>query len=159
VARGACAALASLRDERGIDVLKDRTAYGRSELLRYSAAWSLGKLGSFHEKRRDELMEHLTDLLRDANYRARMGATFGLQDLGYKKAIGELEKAADGELIGHLRTFLRAAVRTIRETHAEGARKLDQQDELDKLKDEDKDLRGRVAALESKVETLAKRRK
>lgn len=159
VARGACAALASLRDERGIDVLKDRTAYGRSELLRYSAAWFLGKLGSFHEKRRDEVMEHLTGLLRDANYRARMGATLGLGDLGYKKAVGELEKAADGELIGHLRTFLRASVRTIRETHAEGAKKLEQQEELDKLKDENKELKGRVASLESKVETLAKRRK
>ncbi|HKZ89236.1 MAG TPA: M1 family aminopeptidase [Thermoplasmata archaeon] len=159
VARGACMALANLRDERGIERLKERTAYGRHELVRYTAAWALGKLGSFHEDRRDEVMDHLTGMLRDPNYRARLGAAIGLGELRYKKAVPELEKAADGELVGHLRTYLRASIRSIRELHAEGAKRLEQQEELDKLKDENKDLQRRVQGLESKVEGLAKRRR
>lgn len=159
VTRGACMALANLRDERGIDVLKERTAYGRPEMVRLGAAWALGKLGSYHEKRRDELMEHLTALFRDPNYRAKVGAAMGLRELGYKKAIAELEKVAGGELQGHLRTELRTTIQRIREKHAEGAKRLEQQEELDKLKDENKDLKTRLVTLESKVEALSKRRK
>lgn len=159
LARGACMALANLRDARGIDVLKERTAYGRPELMRYGAAWALGKLGSFHEARRDEVMEHLVALLRDSNYRARMGATLGLRELGYAKSIPELEKVAETELESHIRTAARFAVQAIRDKVAEGAKRLDQQEELDKLKDENKELKGRLAALESKVDALGKRRK
>ena len=158
VARGACMALANLRDERGIDVLRERTAYGRHELLRLTAAWALGKIGSFHDKKRDDVLEHLTHLLRDPNFRARIGATNGLRELGYTKAIGELEKVSEGELNGHLRTRMRAAIRSVREKHAEGAKRLEQQEELDKLKDESKELKARVSALESRIAALARRR-
>lgn len=157
--RSACMALANLRDERGIDVLKERIAYGRPELTRYGAAWALGKLGAYHEKRRDEVLEHLADLFRDPNYRARMGAALGLRELGYKRAVSELEKVVQGELQSHLRTSIRGAIRGIQEKHAASAKRLEQQEELDKLKDESKDLRARMAALESKVEALGKRRK
>ena len=159
VTRGACMALANLRDEKGIEVLKERTAYGRPELVRFASATALGKLGSFHEKRRDEIVEHLAALLRDTNYRARYGAVMGLEELGYTKGIAELEKTAERELIAHLRVAARLAIKAVREKHAEGAKKVEQQSELDKLKDEDKELKSRVAALESRIETIAKRRK
>jgi aminopeptidase N len=157
--RHACAALASLRDERGIEVLMERTANGRPELVRYAAASALGKLAAYHDKRRDDVLEHLTSLFRDRNYRARIGATLGLRDLRYPKAAAELEKVVPGELQGHLRSEMRASIRTIRARQAEGAKRLEQQEELDGLKDANKDLRTRVAALEAKVESLAKRRK
>ena len=152
-------ALANLRDEKGIEVLKERTAYGRPELVRFASATALGKLGSFHEKRRDEIVEHLAALLRDTNYRARYGAVMGLEELGYTKGIAELEKTAERELIAHLRVAARLAIKAVREKHAEGAKKVEQQSELDKLKDENKELKSRVAALESRIETIAKRRK
>jgi aminopeptidase N len=159
IARGACTALANLRDERGIQVLQERTETGRPELLRLTAAWALGKLGSFHEKRRDDILEHLARLLRDPNYRARRGAVLGLRDLAYKKAIDELEKASAGELNGLLRSTMRATIQRIRDAYAEGAKKLEQQEELDKLRDDNKDLKQRLANLESKVEALTKRRR
>jgi len=158
LARGACMALANLRDERGLDVLKVRTAYGRPEVVRYGAAWALGKLASYHETRRDEVLEHLVGLLRDPNYRTRVGAVLGLSELGYPKGIDELEKVAAAEPIAELRTAARAAIRDIREKHAEGAKRIEQQEELDKLKDENKGLKARLASLESKVESLRKKR-
>src|SRR5438093_12670271 len=59
LARGACMALANLRDERGIRALEKRTADEYLEMVRYGAAWALGKLGSFHESRRDDVLEDL----------------------------------------------------------------------------------------------------
>jgi aminopeptidase N len=157
--RSAAMALANLRDERGLAVLKDQTARGKPELVRFSAAWALGKLAGYHDKRRDDVLEHLASLFRDPNYRARFGAALGLRDLGYPKGIGELEKAGQGELQGHLRSQMRQGIRAIRAKQAEGAKRLEQQEELDKLQDVNKELKARVSALESKVAALSKRRK
>ncbi len=159
IGRSACSAIASLRDERGIDVLWERTSYGRPELLRMAAAVSLGKLGYFLEKHRDEILEHLTALLRDVNYRAKLGAADGLGELGYKKALAELEKVAETDILGTVRSRARSAIKKIKEKHAEGAKRLEQQEELDKLRDEGKELKSRLAALEAKVEALSKRKR
>jgi len=159
IGRSACSAIASLRDERGIDVLRERTSYGRPELVRMAAAVSLGKLGYFLEKRRDEILEHLTALLRDVNYRAKLGAADGLGELGYKKALAELEKVAETDILGTVRSRVRTAIKKIKEKHAEGAKRLEQQEELDKLREEGRELKSRLAALEAKVEALSKRKR
>src|SRR5436305_14884225 len=64
LARGACMALANLRDERGFPELEKRTADEYFEMVRYGAAWALGKLGSFHESRRGDVLEELSALVR-----------------------------------------------------------------------------------------------
>jgi len=157
--RGACMALANLRDPRGIPELLTRTKDDRPEMVRYGAAWALGKLGSFHETRRDEVLEYLVALTRDRNYRTRLGATLGLVELGYTKAVPDLEKIADGEPIGYIRSYARRGIREIREKHAESAKKVEQQEELDKLKDENKELRTKFTQLEARVDALGKKRK
>ncbi|MFA5896803.1 MAG: HEAT repeat domain-containing protein, partial [Thermoplasmata archaeon] len=159
IARGAAKALAHLRDERGIKVLVDRTAYGQPELRRYGAAVALGQLGYYHEERRDDILDHLVALTKDPNYRTKIGALEGLAELGYKKATAELEKVRETALLGSLRRDARLAIDQIREKHAEGAKRLEQQAELDKLKDENKELKGHLAGLESKVDALAKRKR
>jgi len=149
-------ALANLRDERGIPELTKRTAADYPEMVRYGAAWALGKLGSFHEARRDEVVEDLAVLLRAANYRTRFGATLGLGELGYKRGVGELEKFAEAEPLGHLRSYARRAIATVREKHAELAKKIEQQEELDKLKDENKEMRTKLVTLEARVDAMGK---
>jgi len=159
LARGACMALANLRDERGFPELEKRTADEYLEMVRYGAAWALGKLGSFHESRRDDVLEDLSTLVRDPNYRTRLGATLGLGELGYAKAESELERISEAEPMSNLRTNARKAIATLREKHAEAAKKVEQQAELDKLKDENKELRSRMTAIEARFEAIGKRRK
>jgi aminopeptidase N len=159
VARSAAAALADLRSEKGIEVLVGRTAYGEPELRRFSAATALGRLGYFHERRRDEILDELAALTKDPNYRTKLGAVEGIAQLGYKKGIGELEKVQDTSGLGNLRRNARRAIWTIREKHAENAKRLEQQDELDKLRDANKELKARVATVEAKLDALAKRRR
>ena len=152
-------ALANLRDERGLAELEKRTSDEYLEMVRYGSAWALGKLGSFHESRRDDVLEELAMLVRDPNYRTRFGATLGLGELGYPKAEDELQRISEAEPIGTLRTNARKAIATLREKHAEAAKKVEQQEELDKLKDENKDLRSRVTAIEARFDAIGKKRK
>ena len=159
LARGACMAIANLRDERGFPELERRTSDASFEMVRYGAAWALGKLGSFHESRRDEVLEHLSMLVRDANYRTRLGATLGLGELGDPKGEDELQRISEAEPMSNLRTNARKAIASLREKHAEAAKKVEQQEELDKLKDENKELRARITAIEARVEAVGKRRK
>ncbi len=159
ISRNAAMALANLRSEKGIEILVQRTAYGLPELRRSGAAIALGKLGYFHEKRHDEVLDELAALVKDSNYRTKLGAVDGMAELGYKKAIQELEKVEDTSVLGNLRRNARRAVGEIREKHAESAKRLEQQGELDKLKDENKELRTRVATVEAKLDALVKRKR
>ena len=152
-------AIANLRDERGFPELERRASDVSFEMVRYGAAWALGKLGSFHESRRDEVLEHLSTLVRDANYRTRLGATLGLGELGYPKAEDELQRIADAEPMSNLRSNARKAIASLREKHAEAAKKVEQQEELDKLKDENKELRSRITAIEARIDAIGKKRK
>ena len=158
VARAAAAAVAELREDKGIAVLQERTAYGRPELQRSSAAIGLGKLGSYHERRQDEILDELAALARDPNYRAKLGAVEGIVALETRKGIPELEKVSEVSVLGTLRRNARRGISEIREKHAERAKRLEQQEELDKLKDETKELKVRLAALEAKVGAAAKRK-
>src|SRR3989454_9569245 len=98
-------------------------------------------------------------LVRDTNYRTRLGATLGLGELGYPKAEDELQRGSEAEPMSNLRTNARKAIATLREKHAEAAKKVEQQEELDKLKDENKELRARITAIEARGEAVGKRRK
>jgi len=82
-----------------------------------------------------------------------------MTELGYKKAIGELEKVADTSVLGNLRRNARRAIEEIREKAGENAKRLEQQDELDKLKDENKELKTRVTAVEAKLDAVTRRRR
>lgn len=159
ISRNAAAAIADLRSEKGIEVLLSRTAYGQPELRRSGAAVGLGKLAYYHEDRRDEVLEELAALTKDPNYRTKLGAVEGLTALVYTKAIAELEKVQDTSVLGNLRRNARRAVGEIREKHAERAKRVEQQDELDKLKDENKELKTRLSTVEAKVEALGKRKR
>ena len=83
----------------------------------------------------------------------------GLGELGYPKAEDELQRVSEAEPMSNLRTNARRAIATLREKHAEAAKKVEQQAELDKLKDENKDLRSRITAIEARFEAIGKRRK
>ncbi len=159
VSRHATRALAELREERGIEVLTVRTEYGQPELRRFGAAVALGKLGFYHERKHDEVLGELAALAKDANYRTRLGAVAGMVELETAKAIGELDKVADTSILGTLKRNARRGIETIREKHAEHAKRFEQQEELDKLKDENKELKTRIATVEAKVEALTKKRR
>jgi len=83
----------------------------------------------------------------------------GLGELGDPKGEDELQRISEAEPMSNLRTNARKAIASLREKHAEAAKKVEQQEELDKLKDENKELRSRITAVEARVDAIGKRRK
>ena len=159
ITRNGLAALVDLRDARAIDVMRKHTRPGQPEFVRMSAAISLGRLGDVLEDKRDDIREILVPLLRDENFRTKQGAITGLGNLGDPKAIPELQKLQDKDPLGAVRKLAWRTVKQIQDKVAERAKKVEQQAELDKLKDENRDLKGRVVKLEGQVEKLLKKRR
>jgi len=79
--------------------------------------------------------------------------------MGDPKAIPELEKVREQDVLGAVRRQARRAIGQIQDKVAQRAKKVEQQEELDKLKEENKDLKGRVAKLEGQVERILKKRR
>ena len=159
ITRNGLSALAELRDAKAIALVKKYTRAGEPEWIRQAACNALGKLGDYLEDKRDDIRDILVLHLRDTNYRTKIGAIQGLGTMGDPKAIPELQKVQEQEPIGTFRRLARRTVKQIQEKVAERAKKVEQQAELDKLKDENKDLKARVAKLEGQVEKVLKKRR
>jgi aminopeptidase N len=159
ITRNGLTALADLRDARAIEVIKRYTRPGQPEFVRMTAGIALGKIGDLLEDKRNDIRDILVPLLRDDNFRTKIGAIMGLGNMGDSKAIPELEKVEKTDALGAIRRLARRNIRQIQEKVAERAKKVEQQGELDKLKDENRDLKGRVAKLEGQVEKILTRRR
>ncbi|MEE9285638.1 MAG: M1 family aminopeptidase [Dehalococcoidia bacterium] len=139
--------LASLRDERGLEVAKGWAQYGKPEMVRGAALVAVAKLGE--EKK--ETLEFLADFLRDPALRVRLRAAEALENLGDGKAVPALEAQANRELDGRARRRMREAATSVREgaKGKEEANKL--REDVDKLAEENKGLRDRLDKLEARL--------
>ena len=159
ITRNGLGALVDLRDAKAIEVFRKYTRAGQPEFVRQAAVIALGRLGDLLEDKRDEIRDLLVPLLRDDNFRTKVGAISGLAAMGDPKAIPELEKVREQDVLGAVRRQARRAIGQIQDKVAQRAKKVEQQEELDKLKEENKDLKGRVAKLEGQVERILKKRR
>ena len=158
ITRSGLMGLADLRDPKAIDVIRPYAEPGQPEFVRQSACLALGKIGDLLEDKRDDLRDILVPLVRDPNFRARFGAIQALGLMGDPKAIPELRKVQESDPLGFIRRGARRTIKAIQEKVAERSKKVEQQQELDKLKEDNKDLKARVAKLESQVEKVLKKR-
>ncbi len=159
IVRASLDGLSEMRDPKSVQVCMDHTAYGKPEMVRMTAANSLGKLGYYLEDKKDDIREHLVRMLDDLNFRAKLGAVQGLVALGDPAAIPKLAAVDKNDPLGMVRREARKAMKKIQEKHAERAKKADAQNDIDSLKDENRELKSRLAKLESKVEGLSRGKK
>lgn len=90
---GAFRALAASRHDDAIPILLERVAFGvTSNRARPAAVAALGQIGRVQSDKdtREEVVEQLTDLLRDPNQRVRSAAVGALQAMQAGEAIGAL---------------------------------------------------------------------
>jgi len=154
IARAALGGLAEMRDPRGIQVCMEHLSYGKPEMVRMNAAIALGRLGYYLEDKKDDVRDQLTRLLTDINFRTKMGAVQGLIALADPAAVPKLAAIQQREPNGMLRREARKAIKKINEKHAERAKRVDAQNDIDTLKDENRDLKSRLAKLESRVDGM-----
>src|SRR5690606_33503923 len=89
---GAIGGLAKLRDERGVELLRERTRYGIPSRGRRAAIGGLPALSTSRKTR-----EFLEDLLDDRDPHLRVAVIEALGDLGDVKARGALRRRLERE--------------------------------------------------------------
>jgi aminopeptidase N len=140
---GALDGLARLRDEAAVPAVIERTRYGTPSRGRRAAVAALAALSDSRKSR-----EHLTDLLDDADPHFRVAVVDALISLGDARARGALRRALEHELDGRVTRRIREALRDLGDGGAADRKRLG--DELETLRGELAELKGRVAVAETK---------
>ena len=145
--------LAAMRDERALPHLLANIGYGVPSWSRRAA---IGGLASAREVTRDQPMlagirDRLVDQLDDFDPNVTITAIVALRDLRHPSALSALERAARVSLDGRVRRRAREATRDLSVALAGDAAVPALRDDLEKLKDETRVLRDRLAALEART--------
>ncbi|HEY4015486.1 MAG TPA: M1 family aminopeptidase [Polyangiaceae bacterium] len=149
VRAGAIDGLATLRDERAVPLLGTSIRYGHPTRVRRASAIALPKIAGDRKTR-----ETLENLLEDPDPIFRIDVVRALGDLADGKARPALRERLDTDNDPRVRRHIREALRDLNEPKraAEPLR-----EELDKLQDEHRDLKSRLAKLEAQVVSSAPR--
>jgi aminopeptidase N len=151
----ALAGMAELRDERAIDLALSATRYGEPVVGRRAAIGALGSLGAEHAPRKRQVLERLTELLEDPDFRARIAAVEALRVLGDPAATGALRRAEGRDLDGRVRRRAREVCRALAEGAKQNEAVKSLRDSVEKLESQNRDLKERVLKLESKAERIS----
>jgi aminopeptidase N len=146
--------LAELKDERAVPVCLEWTSYGRPPRAREGAVLALGKLGESlgpASPAGRQVFDRLVALLDDPWLRVRLQAVLALQDMGDAKAVPHLEAIAARDLDGRIVRRAREAARDLREGRQRGEEVRGLREDLDKLQQDNRDLRDRLDRLETRV--------
>jgi aminopeptidase N len=149
VQSGALNGLAATRREEAVDPLLASVIYGATPMrVRSAAVTALGDIGKGQEKiRREQIVETLSDLLRDPWIGAHLAAARSLSVMGAVEAIPAL-KAYAKRLSLQKQVAIEALISDLAE-----------EDKVDgsALKKQVEDLQEKLRILEDRVETLAAR--
>lgn len=141
--------LADLRDDRAITLLHDFTAYGQPPQARYAAIRALGTLGGEKEPAPELLIETLTTLLDEDNFRTRMAVLDALASLHSPKTLTALERLRSRDLDGRVQRRVVEVMEAIRSDrkHVDELQKL--RDDVDGLREQNKKLQERLDRFEA----------
>jgi aminopeptidase N len=146
------AGMAELRDARAVDIAFEAVAYGKPVVGRRAAIATLGALGAELAPERRRILERLSELLEDPDFRARIAAVEALRVLGERDAVGALKRAERRDLDGRVRRRAREVARALSEHGAADEQVKQLRDTVEKLEGESRALKERVLRLEAKGE-------
>ena len=141
---GAIDGLAALRDDRATPHLLARTRYGQPTRARRAAILALPKIAEGRRAR-----EALEELLDDGDPHLRIDAVRALVELGDGKARAALSAKLGTDLDARVRRRLREALRDLGEAKRPDAAL---REELDKVTNEQLELKARLAQLEARLQ-------
>jgi aminopeptidase N len=147
---GALDGLANLRDEEAVRDVLAYTAYGHPTRGRRSAIHALATLADSRRTR-----EHIEDLLGDREHHVRVAAVDALASLADPRSHGAMRRALEREHDPRIKRRLREALRDPSESRAADKKRLG--DDIETLRGELGELKGRLAKLEAKSPRTADR--
>ena len=145
VRAGALDGMAALRDDAALDAVLKRTRYGVPTRGRRAAVHALASLGDGRKTR-----EQLEELLDDKDPHFKIDVVSALTTLGDAKSRGPMRRALDRELDGRVARRLREALRDMSDGPSQDKKRVNE--ELESLRDEVLELKGRLAKMEARKE-------
>jgi aminopeptidase N len=150
--------LSSLEDDRALSLLSGYARYGAPEQARYPAIRALGKLGGAKAELPPEILDLLSQLADETNFRTAMAVVDALEETQSPKALPVLERMQVKAVDGRLKTRIDEAKDSIRS----GRKQLDEihqiRDDLENLREENRRLKDRLdqwsAASDAKTHPL-----
>ena len=106
---------AHAKEKRAVDLAMTHSRYGAPLPVRVAAIGCLGAVGKElqAEKGADKIVNHLLDLLKDPNLRARVTAVRALGKIGNRQALPALRELSRRECLDMLRAASRDAIRKL----------------------------------------------
>jgi aminopeptidase N len=150
IRHGVCRGLAALKDARAIPLLLDLTVYGRPPQARYAAIRALGKLGGEKDPAPDVIVDTLTALLDEEQFRTRMAVLDALTSLNSPKTLQALERLQARDLDGRVKRRLAEVLEAIRSSRKQVDDMQQLRDDVQTLREENKKLIERLDRLEAR---------
>ena len=147
IAVGAVDGLAATLDPAAYGIVEPLTDYGRPMYLRRAAVMALAKLAEPAQKK-TELVERLSELLRDPIWRVELAAIEASRELGDRRMIPVLESIPF--IDGRSQRAVREVSRALREEEPKAKQISSLQEEVDRLKEEGRSFKERLEALETR---------
>ena len=148
---------ADLKDERALPIALEWTKRGKSNPVRGAATIVLGRLGQLSDRAKDQAYDRLVELLSDEWLRVRLNAIAALVELKETKAIAELERARARDLDGRVIRTAREAIQRLREGADKGEEVKKLRDDVEKLQEENRGLKDRLAKIEASLPAPARK--
>ncbi len=146
---GAVRGLAELADERAFEPVLAASAPGHDEGLRRAAVAALGRVGELVETKRGAAVDALMALLDDDAFLVQLAAISALEGLGDARALGALDRLARSAHDGRARRDAAEAAMAIREGLRVPTQVVHLREDIDRLREEQKKIAERIAALET----------
>src|SRR5215813_10357224 len=108
---------AQAKEKRSVELAVNHSKYGKRAPIRVAAIACLGALGKElnKEKKDDQVVDHLIELLKDKAVRARLGAVKALGKIGNKRALPPLREAQRRECLDMMKGALEDAIKSLEE--------------------------------------------
>ncbi|HEX8998980.1 MAG TPA: M1 family aminopeptidase [Blastocatellia bacterium] len=106
------------KEKRAIDLALEQSKYGKPVPIRVAAIGCLGALGKELNKdgKDEKVVDHLIELLKDKNIRARVSSIRALGKIGNKRALPALREAKQRECLDQLKAAAMDAIKGLEES-------------------------------------------
>ncbi len=107
--------LAHAKEKRGVDLAIEQSKYGKPLPIRVAAIGCLGALGKeLHKDSKDDrIVNHLIELAKDKNIRARVSSVRALGKIGNKRALPALRESKQRECLDQLKAAAMDAIESL----------------------------------------------
>jgi len=154
VQSGAISGLSKLTaSAAALDRLLDYTRAGTPQALRRRAIWALGSVSVGQtEANVTRVLDRFSQLAAEESFLIRVSTVYGLEEMTTPGAIGILQTLRDRTADGRVIRMADEAIRIVQDK-CSGDRALDRlRDELDEVKKQNRELVGRLDAIEAKAD-------